>query len=247
MKIGRCSVVLAAAALLASWPAAARAPQSASAAPSQLYHLAVLSRGSAWTPARTSATDSIQTGHLANISRMFDAGDLLAAGPFGDEGPLRGIFVLRTDTTGWVPPALQDDPAIRSGRLRADLFRWYGPAGLSRDYRERLARDGVKRDSMVTFAFVMLRRGPRWTANATPAVSRVLKAHQQNIETLRRKGTVIAAGPIDGTGELRGVLVFDADAATTRRLLEKDPAVRAGRFVFDIHPWWTAYGIIPGH
>ncbi len=225
-------------------PAVHAKPRPA-APPAQLYQLALLRRGEAWTPGRSPDADSIQAGQLANIRRMFEAGDMVAAGPFGDDTSLRGLFVLRTDTTGWTSPLLQDDPALASRRLRAELHRWYGPAGLADEYRRRSAA-GL-RDSMVSYSFVLLNRGPNWTANATPGVRRVLKSHAKHVSRLRAKGSLIAIGAIEGTGSLRGILVFDADTAATRRLVEKDPAVKAGRFVAEIHPWWTAYGVIPGH
>lgn len=219
-------------------------PTTSAPAP-RLYVLALLRRGIAWTPGRDAHTDSIQAGHLANIRRMFEAGEMFGAGPFGDDTPLRGLFFLRTDSTGAVSPMLQDDPALASRRLRAELHRWWGPEGLSADYQRRAA--GGARDSMVSYSFVLLHRGPNWTANATSGVRHVLKSHARHLEKLRAKGALIAAGPVEGTGEVRGVLVFDADTAATRRLVEKDPAVKAGRFVPEIHPWWTAYGVIPGH
>lgn len=212
---------------------------------SRLYLLALLRRGAEWTPERNAHTDSIQAGHLANIRRMFDAGEMHAAGPFGDDTALRGLFVLATDTTGRVPDMLKDDPAIASKRLRADLYRWYGPEGLSDDYRARAARGA--RDSMVTYSFVLLHRGPRWTANVATGVKKTLRGHAKHLDELRRDGKLIAAGPIEGMGELRGVLVFDADTLATRRFVSQDPAVKAGRFVPEIHPWWTAVGVIPGH
>lgn len=215
------------------------------APPARLYQLALLRRAEAWTPERNAHTDSIQAGHMANIRRMFTAGDMYGAGPFGDDTALRGVFFLRTDSTGWTSPMLNDDPALASHRLRAELHRWWGPAGLSDDYQRRADR-GL-RDSMVTFTFVLLQRGPNWTANATPGVKRVLRAHAKHLEKLRAKGALAAVGAVEGTGALRGILIFDADTAATRRFVEKDPAVKAGRFVPEIHPWWTAYGVIPGH
>ncbi len=236
------AVVLSTALALA---AAAGKKPAAAAPPARLYLLALLRRGATWTPERTAHTDSIQAGHLANIRRMFEAGEMYAAGPFGDDTPLRGLFVLATDSTGRVPALLQDDPALASKRLRADLHRWWGPEGLSDDYRARAA--GGARDSMVSYSFVLLHRGPRWTANVASGVKKVLRGHAKHLDELRRDGKLIAAGPIEGTGTLRGILVFDADTLTTRRLVSQDPAIRAGRFVPEIHPWWTAVGVIPGH
>src|SRR5213596_2343125 len=36
----------------------------------------------------------IQEGHLANITRLYNEGKLKVAGPFGDDGNWRGIFIF---------------------------------------------------------------------------------------------------------------------------------------------------------
>lgn len=239
-----CLFVLLMSFAVASSAGAGRKPELPAPAP-RLYLLALLRRGSAWTSERTAHTDSIQAGHLANIRRMFETGEMYAAGPFGDDTPLRGLFVLAPDSAGRAPSLLKDDPALASKRLRADLHRWYGPAGLSDEYRARAASGA--RDSMVSYSFVLLHRGPRWTANVASGVKKVLRQHAKHLDALRREGQLIAAGPIEGIGELRGVLIFATDTLATRRLVSKDPAVKAGRFVPEIHPWWTAVGVIPGH
>jgi len=58
---------------------------------------------------------------------------------------------------------------------------------------------------------------------------------------------LIYAGAIEGTGDLRGVLVMSGDSAAVARAVDDDPAVRAGRFTPRTLRWWTAWGNIPGH
>jgi uncharacterized protein YciI len=239
---------LVALALLLPTSAAARAPGRAATAPAlELYTLGLLGRGVTWSAERTPHTDSLQAGHLANIRRLFAAGKLVAAGPFAGDGDRRGLFVFRLDSLDDLPALLAGDPAIQAGRLRLDTYRLWAAPGLGRAYRERSEREPAARDSMVTYSFVLLRRGPAWTANLPPAVRRLLDRHQQNIQRLTREGSLILAGPVEGTGDLRGVFIFDADTVTTRRLLAGDPAIKAGRFVPEIHAWWTAWGVVPGH
>lgn len=235
-------------ALLLLLPVASRAGRKPAPAPAtERYALGLLYRGATWTPERTPRTDSIQAGHMANIRAMWESGRLLAAGPCSGDPSLRGIFVWQVDTLADVPEMLKGDPAITSGRLRADVRTWYADSGVGAGYRARKQADPAGGDSMVTFSLVLLQRGPAYTSNWTPKVQRVLRDHAKNAEKLRADGLLVLGGSIEGLGDPRGLLVFAADTARTRALLAADPAVKSGRFVPQIWQWWTALGNVPGH
>lgn len=232
---------------LAAQPAAA----AAAANPEPVrYKLGILERGATWTPERTPRTDSIQAGHMANIGRMSRLGVLAAAGPFAGPGPIRGIFVFEPGTEG-IDTLTAGDPAIRSGRLTLTLYDWLAPPGLGADYKRRLAERGVqpegRPDSMLTYAFVMLRRGARYDSSPTPAVRKLIERHHAYTEQLRADGRLIFAGAVEGTGDLRGVLILTGDSSSVARAMAADPAVRAKRFTPHILKWWNAWGTIPGH
>ncbi len=72
----------------------------------------------------------IQQGHMANINRLYKAGKLKVAGPFGDDGNWLGIFIFDSPTKEEVEKDLKTDPAIESGRLTYDIRPWYtAPTG----------------------------------------------------------------------------------------------------------------------
>ncbi len=71
----------------------------------------------------------LQKGHMANIQAMADSGDLVIAGPMGDDTALRGIFVFRTLDQDKVRALVEQDPSVQAGRLQVDLMRWYIPRG----------------------------------------------------------------------------------------------------------------------
>jgi len=208
------------------------------------YQLGLLSRGPTWTPGRNAHTDSLQAGHMANMLRMAGAGALIAAGPFAGDGPLQGVFVFSPGVDS-LDSLLAGDPAIASGRLACRIFTWVAPPGLGDDYRQRRATGA--RDSMVTFGWVMLHRGRKYDSRPTPAVEKLIREHFDYTEKLRSSGSLVYAGAIEGTGDLRGVLVMKGDSAAVARAMKDDPAVRAGRFVPSTLRWWTAWGTIPGH
>lgn len=72
----------------------------------------------------------IQQGHMANINRLYNAGKLKVAGPFGDDGNWLGIFIFDSSSKEEVEKDLKTDPAIGSGRLTYDIRPWYtAPTG----------------------------------------------------------------------------------------------------------------------
>ena len=92
--------------------------------------LAFLTRGEKWTPEKTPATEEIQKGHMANINRLAEMKKLVAAGPFGDNGRLRGIFVFRVGSLEEAQALTASDPAVQAGRLAMDIHPWMVPEGV---------------------------------------------------------------------------------------------------------------------
>lgn len=77
----------------------------------------------------------------------------------------------------------------------------------------------------------------------TAAASKIQAAHIANIERLHREGSLIMAGPMGYDKDWRGLFILDAkDSATAASLVNTDPAVKAGRLRFEIHPWWCQTG-----
>ncbi|HEU4553561.1 MAG TPA: YciI family protein [Chitinophaga sp.] len=74
-----------------------------------------------------SAADAaiIQEKHLANINRLAASGKLLVAGPFGDDGDLRGIFILDCPDSASAAALVRTDTAVQTGRLTFDVKSWW--------------------------------------------------------------------------------------------------------------------------
>ena len=96
------------------------------------YYLALLYKGPNWTAETTEATQKLQEAHLANIGRLAEEGHLLLAGPFGDEDPnLRGLFIFETESIEKARELCRSDPAIKAGRLRAEVHTWWAVDGIT--------------------------------------------------------------------------------------------------------------------
>lgn len=95
---------------------------------------------------------------------------------------------------------------------------------------------------MTQYFMVLLRRGPAWTAAVTPETTKVSQGHMANIQRLTKEGKMVVAGPFDGqSGDraLTGIFILRvASMDEAKALADSDPAVKAGRFVYEIAPWW---------
>jgi uncharacterized protein YciI len=93
-------------------------------------YLAFLTRGAKWTPEQTPQTEELQKAHLANINRLAAMRKLVVAGPFGDNGQLRGIFVFRVGSLEEAQALSATDPAVKAGRLAIEMHPWLVPDGI---------------------------------------------------------------------------------------------------------------------
>jgi len=55
---------------------------------------------------------------------------LVMAGPFDEDGDLRGVFVFRVDSLKEAQELAATDPMIKIDRLRIELYPWQVPVGV---------------------------------------------------------------------------------------------------------------------
>ena len=79
---------------------------------------------------KTPEIQELQKAHIANIVRLSEAKKLVMAGPFGDDGDLRGIFVFRVESLKEAQDLSATDPMIKIDRLRIELHPWQIPSGV---------------------------------------------------------------------------------------------------------------------
>ena len=91
------------------------------------YVMAFLKKGP--NRSKDSITRSkLQKAHLGNIKKMAKNGDLVLAGPFLDNGEIRGIYIFNVETIEEAKKLTETDPLIQSGGLIMELHPWYGSA-----------------------------------------------------------------------------------------------------------------------
>ncbi len=115
-------------------PAAAPPPGAPPGAPpgTASYWFGLIHRGPMAATIDSTELAGIQAAHMANIRRLSKAGKLVLAGPFLDDGELRGIFVYRAASREEAEALVASDPAVQAGRLAVELHPWLGPKVLDR-------------------------------------------------------------------------------------------------------------------
>ena len=92
------------------------------------YYFVMLTKGNNRTQDSVTAAQ-IQKAHLENIGRLAKAGKIIVAGPFGDDGNWRGIFIFDAASKEEVEQLLQTDPAVSAGRLAYEIHPWWTQTG----------------------------------------------------------------------------------------------------------------------
>jgi uncharacterized protein len=93
------------------------------------YFLVLLMKGPNRAESDSLKLAEIQAGHMEHIRRMSGEGKLAIAGPMGDDGDLRGIFVLTVGSLEEADSLVAADPAVRAGRLRGEVHPWWVARG----------------------------------------------------------------------------------------------------------------------
>jgi uncharacterized protein YciI len=92
-----------------------------------------------------------------------------------------------------------------------------------------------------SYAFVILRRGPRAAEYDGEAAERLQDAHLAHLREMHEAGKLAVAGPFrDQEDEtLRGICIYTTPVEEARELAARDPSVRAGRMAVEAMTWLT--------
>jgi uncharacterized protein len=63
----------------------------------------------------------LQRRHLAYISQQHQAGKYMLAGPFTDDGHIRGIIIVKAATLDDARALVTQDPAVKAGRMNIEI------------------------------------------------------------------------------------------------------------------------------
>lgn len=110
--------------------------------------------------------------------------------------------------------------------------------------REFSYSEGDTTYTMKRYVFMLLNRGDTKSMDSTEAAV-LQKKHLAHLTQLSDQGKLIMAGPFEGGGNYRGLLIFDVETIEEALKLEgEDPSVKAGRLKMEAFYWWGAKGTV---
>jgi uncharacterized protein YciI len=107
------------------------------------------------------------------------------------------------------------------------------------EYDSALAKElGADAYGMKKYVMAFLKSGPIRDQDSATAAN-LMRAHLDNITRLADEGKLLIAGPFMDTGSVRGIYIFDVSSLKeAEELTSTDPAIKAGRLVMELHPWY---------
>jgi len=200
------------------------------------YQLVLLLRPANRPQIDQAAAEKLQEAHMANIRKLAKEGKLVLAGPFLDDGPLRGIFVLKTQSLSEATEWSHTDPTVQSGRLAPEIHTWIQTTSTFSMPPES--------NPMENYAVVLYVKSDNfhWPNGSDPTAQR----HLEYIQSQRDSGKLAAGAPFrDGLGSSAELLIFATSTEEASQIVAQDPWVVAGTVKPEVHPWMTQKGVLP--
>lgn len=109
---------------------------------------------------------------------------------------------------------------------------------------EMAKRTGADEYGMKQYVMAFLKAGPNRDQDSATAAD-LQRAHMDNIMRMAEEGTLVVAGPFMDDTELKGIYIFNVKTVEeAKKLTETDPAVKAGRLVMELHPWYSSAALV---
>lgn len=111
-------------------------------------------------------------------------------------------------------------------------------------YDSLLARQlGADDYGMKTYVMAFLQSGPERSQDSLEAAT-IQRAHLDYIKELATAKKLVLAGPFLDDGINRGIFLFDVPTLEeAEALTAKDPAIKSGRLVMELHLWYGSAAI----
>lgn len=91
------------------------------------------------------------------------------------------------------------------------------------------------------YAFVLLKKGPKWSDEDTAENRELMKGHLAHFDKMIEAKKMKVAGPFSEQEDdsLRGLCIYATSLDEARKLANADPRVAAGHLTVEVMTWWT--------
>lgn len=103
---------------------------------------------------------------------------------------------------------------------------------------------GADNYGMRQYVMAFLKAGPIRDQDSVTAAN-IQRAHLDNITRMAEEGKLVFAGPFMDDFEIRGIYVFAVETlAEAEELTLTDPAVKSGRLIMELHPFYGSAALM---
>ena len=101
-----------------------------------------------------------------------------------------------------------------------------------------------ERFEMKEYFLVFLKKGPSRSQDSA-TVTAINREHLAYLTKMYNEDKMSMCGPLMDDTDILGIAIYHVDTADeAKKLAESDPAVKAGRIAIEVHPWYSAKGMI---
>ena len=83
------------------------------------------------------------------------------------------------------------------------------------------------------YCIVLLKPGPNLNQ---PDIQKIIWEHGRRNFALRADGQLSIVCPVSVEGDLNGLAIFNTSVAETKAIMDGDPAVQVGIFIYEVYP-----------
>ncbi len=83
------------------------------------------------------------------------------------------------------------------------------------------------------YVICILKAGPK---RNQPGVEKIIWEHGRRNFQLRADGILSIVCPVVDGSDVRGVGIFNADIEEVKKIMDEDPGVKTGYFIYELHP-----------
>src|ERR1051326_1985161 len=177
----------------------------------------------------------MQAQHVGNFGTQFNLGTLIAAGPLGDNGFIRGTVILAAPTPEQGAECFKPDPYVQSEILKPEMHPWL--VDVMKFSAPRIPFQ------LAQHTLCIVKKGKNWKAWQSDLTADSMIRLFPSLKSEARSGELAISGPFTDSADKLGVLLFySTNKAEIHAQLEKESAVAEQRVQLEFLPQYMGKG-----